>query len=49
MRGGGFLQEKKERGEAFDGKINAWDFQYYHTMLKQQKFAIDEDEVRKLV
>jgi Zn-dependent oligopeptidase len=39
-------QEKKERGEAFDGKINSWDFQYYNTMLKQEKFAIDEDEVR---
>ena len=39
-------QEKQERGEPFDGKINSWDFQYYHTLLKQRKFTIDEDEVR---
>ena len=38
-------QEKAERGEAFDGKLNSWDFNYYHTLLKQRKYTIDEDEV----
>jgi len=37
-------EEKKERGEPFDGKINSWDFNYYHTLLKQvcpgQNFVI---------
>ena len=37
-------EEKKERGEPFDGKINSWDFNYYHTLLKQvcpgQSFVI---------
>ena len=35
----------QERGEAFDGKINSWDFNYYHTLLKQRQYEIDEDEV----
>jgi thimet oligopeptidase len=40
-------QEKQERGEDFDGKINSWDFQYYNTLLKERKYTIDEDKVKQ--
>mmetsp|Transcript_10028 Transcript_10028/g.24804 ORF Transcript_10028/g.24804 Transcript_10028/m.24804 type:complete len:676 (+) Transcript_10028:78-2105(+) len=40
-------EEKKERGEPFDGKINSWDFQYYHTLIKERTYSVDEDTVRE--
>mmetsp|Transcript_34523 Transcript_34523/g.67573 ORF Transcript_34523/g.67573 Transcript_34523/m.67573 type:complete len:675 (+) Transcript_34523:73-2097(+) len=39
--------EKKEMGLESDGKINSWDFQYYHTLLKEREYSVDEDKVKE--
>jgi len=36
-----------ERGETSDGKINSWDFQFFHTLLKEREYTVDEDKVRE--
>ncbi|EKX31130.1 hypothetical protein GUITHDRAFT_166948 [Guillardia theta CCMP2712] len=38
-------EEKKGRKEEFDGKINSWDFQYYHTLLAEKEFSVNEDVI----
>jgi Zn-dependent oligopeptidase len=38
--------EKLERGEPFDGKINSWDFQYYNRMLLEKEYQVDHETIK---
>ena len=37
----------ESRGEEFDGKINAWDFSYYHELLMKTEYGVDDDVIRE--
>lgn len=39
--------EKEKLGEAFDGEINGWDLMYYHTILLDTEFRLDEDKIKE--
>ncbi|KAJ3028140.1 hypothetical protein HK097_006027, partial [Rhizophlyctis rosea] len=40
-------QESKERGIEFDGKVNAWDFQYYHRLLLERDYQVDDEKIKQ--
>jgi len=43
------LQFKKDEVgvERFDNKINAWDFQYYHRVLLEKQYNVNEEEIKE--
>lgn len=43
------LKEKecKELGLEFDGVINSWDMLYYHTMLVDKEYQLDEEKLQE--
>eukprot|EP00761_Pharyngomonas_kirbyi_P012748 gb/GECH01012775.1/.p1 GENE.gb/GECH01012775.1/~~gb/GECH01012775.1/.p1 ORF type:complete len:664 (+),score=190.56 gb/GECH01012775.1/:1-1992(+) len=34
-------------GYDFDGKINSWDFRYYHRLLNETEYEVDDNEIKK--
>lgn len=40
-------KEKKELGEAFDGKINMWDYNYYTRLREELEYQVNQEEVRQ--
>lgn len=36
-----------ERGEEYDGKINAWDTSYYENILLETKYQLYPEEIKK--
>lgn len=40
-------EEKKELGHSFDGEINAWDFRYYHRLLLEKEYEVNDDEIKE--
>ncbi|KAI9323370.1 hypothetical protein BX666DRAFT_2116999 [Dichotomocladium elegans] len=40
-------EEKEQRGEAFDGAVNAWDTGYYERILLEKEYSVDQEEIRK--
>lgn len=36
-------KEKADRGEEFDGKINAWDKSYYCDMVEKEQYSVDQE------
>ncbi|KAG1452973.1 hypothetical protein G6F46_009734 [Rhizopus delemar] len=39
--------EKKDRGEEYDGELNSWDTSYYERMLLGTEYAVDQEEIKK--
>jgi len=39
--------EKAERGEPFDGKLNVWDWRYYETVLLEKEFQLDHEIIKE--
>ncbi|KAG1239041.1 hypothetical protein G6F68_018721 [Rhizopus microsporus] len=39
--------EKKNRGEEYDGELNSWDTSYYERMLLGTEYAVDQEEIKK--
>ncbi|KAI8142278.1 hypothetical protein BJV82DRAFT_616179 [Fennellomyces sp. T-0311] len=40
-------EEKAERGEPFDGVLNAWDTSYYQRILLEKQYSLDQEEIKK--
>lgn len=40
-------KEKEELGEPFDGKLHSWDFRYYHRMLLETEYQVDDDAIKE--
>ena len=38
--------EKKELASAFDGKLNSWDFRYYHRLLLESEYQVNDEEIK---
>lgn len=39
-------KEKKAAGEVFDGTLNSWDFRYYHRLLLEKEYEVDDDVIK---
>ena len=37
----------ESRGEEFDGKINSWDYAFYHEKLMVEEYGVDEEVIRQ--
>eukprot|EP00662_Eupelagonemidae_sp_cell21_P016440 gene16439-37145_t len=40
-------RELSQRGEAFDGKLNAWDRLHYIYLLKKEKYQVDKEKLKE--
>jgi Zn-dependent oligopeptidase len=40
-------QEKEKRGEPFDGVLRIWDMQYYHNMLLENEYQINQELIKE--
>ncbi|KAI8619462.1 hypothetical protein BC830DRAFT_1160627 [Chytriomyces sp. MP71] len=38
---------KKERGEAFDGKLHPWDISYYINQVEKERYEVDHQELKQ--
>ncbi|ORY91930.1 hypothetical protein BCR43DRAFT_497509 [Syncephalastrum racemosum] len=39
-------KERAELGEAFDGKLNAWDTSYYERILLESEYSVDQEKIK---
>jgi len=39
-------EEKKAAGQPFDGKLNSWDFRYYHRLLLEKEYEVDDEVIK---
>lgn len=37
----------QSRNEIFDGKLNSWDFSFYHELLMRTEYGVDDDKIRE--
>jgi len=40
-------EEKKSRGEEFDGKLNIWDWRYYENILLEKEYQVDHNKIKE--
>jgi Zn-dependent oligopeptidase len=40
-------KEKEQLKADFDGKLNSWDFRYYHRLLLEQEYQVNEEEIKE--